>query len=1182
MAKNTDHVLHVKSNVVIEGKPKLPEPSKLVEGELAINYAKGVETISIKNASGDIVTFSSDNYYTEQKLGSGFTGENSANTVTSVVGSGFTSSSITDVIIENEEIVSASLTDLDERKLDASAYTPSVELWESGTGENAIVQKGGGNTASGKLSIAMGSGTTASGDYSVAEGQGTSATSQSSHAEGQSTIASGYSSHAEGNQTIASGDQSHAEGSYTETRNYSEHASGYFNLSNTGSTTADKTLFSVGNGDSTTRHNAFEIRQNGDIYITSGSSDIRLQDYIGSPISVDQVLDDTTSASTNPVSSKAVYDAVTDNELVWTNAYVALSGTVSAHTANTDIHVTAADKTAWVNKIGYASYDSNDKKINFYKNDIDTATSICYIDASPFIVDGMVSNVEIKDVTSGGSQVTCLVISFNTDAGKQDINIPLSQIFDPSNYYTKTEVDERDLWVSGTGVNSVVLKGSSGTASGDYSVAEGCLYTIFGQTYDSIASGSYSHTEGAGTKASGNYGSHAEGQSTLASGDSSHAEGCSTSATTDYAHAEGGWTLASNYCSHAEGANTKAMGNSSHAEGSYTLASGASSHAEGNFTSAVTDYSHAEGLETIASGRSSHAEGSSTSAMSQYSHAEGNSTIANNQSEHASGRYNVSSSGSSTFGDSGNTLFSVGNGTTSNARHNAFEIRQNGDIYITSGGTKASPSIKLQDYIGVDLSNYYNKTEIDDLVGSGFTSSSITDVIIENEEIVSASLTDLDERKLDASAYTPSVELWESGTGENAIVQKGGGNTASGKLSIAMGSGTTASGNYSVAEGYQTSATSQYSHAEGYYTFTNGPGSEHAEGYYTSAITNSHAEGYQTFAVNYSHAEGYSTSAINYSHAEGNVTQATGNDSHAEGYETTAKGDSSHAEGRNTVASGYSSHAEGYHTLASDDYSHAEGGYTVASGSSSHAEGYNTTASGSRSHAEGYETIASGQSSHAEGVYTSAMTYCSHTEGLYTIANNMSEHASGQYNVSNSASTTFGDSGNTLFSVGNGTGVNAPHNAFEIRQNGDIYITSGNSDIKLQDYIGSVETVTAITPSNSGSTEPIATKVVAENELTVSNALTNLNDRKADTSAVTSAITDALETLTLASSAVTSMAGYAMAASGTPITSADTLNQAIGKLEKMIDEFKAYIEQKELAIAAALTDLDERVTTLET
>ena len=85
MAKNINHLQHIKSSVVENGKPKLPQPSVLVEGELAINYAEGVETISLKNSSGDVVAFSSDEYYTEQKLGSGFTGENSAKTVTEAI-----------------------------------------------------------------------------------------------------------------------------------------------------------------------------------------------------------------------------------------------------------------------------------------------------------------------------------------------------------------------------------------------------------------------------------------------------------------------------------------------------------------------------------------------------------------------------------------------------------------------------------------------------------------------------------------------------------------------------------------------------------------------------------------------------------------------------------------------------------------------------------------------------------------------------------------------------------------------------------------------------------------------------------------------------------------------------------------------------------------------------------------
>ncbi len=57
------------------------------------------------------------------------------------------------------------------------------------------------------------------------------------------------------------------------------------------------------------------------------------------------------------------------------------------------------------------------------------------VDATPFVKDGIVSNVEI----SGGN----LVITFNTDSGKQPISIPLTDIFDPDNYYDKTAVDNK-------------------------------------------------------------------------------------------------------------------------------------------------------------------------------------------------------------------------------------------------------------------------------------------------------------------------------------------------------------------------------------------------------------------------------------------------------------------------------------------------------------------------------------------------------------------------------------------------------------------------------------------------------------------------------------------------------------------------------------------------------------------
>lgn len=190
----------------------------------------------------------------------------------------------------------------------------------------------------------------------------------------------------------------------------------------------------------------------------------------------------------------------------------------------------------------------------------------------------------------------------------------------------------------------------------------------------------------------------------------------------------------------------------------------------------------------------------------------------------------------------------------------------------------------------------------------------------------------------------------------------------------------------------------------------------------------------------YSIQEGADTVASGgISHAEGNSTKATGWYSHSEGCETSATSDGSHAEGKATIASGQESHAEGQYTKATHTYAHAEG--------------YGTSASSVSSHAEGYETASKGYASHAEGGYTKALGSYSHAEGYNTETNNIAEHASGQYNVSSSATTTFGDSGNTLFSVGNGTSTASTHNAFEIRQNGDIYFSKDGSDVKLQDNL---------------------------------------------------------------------------------------------------------------------------------
>jgi len=205
------------------------------------------------------------------------------------------------------------------------------------------------------------------------------------------------------------------------------------------------------------------------------------------------------------------------------------------------------------------------------------------------------------------------------------------------------------------------------------------------------------------------------------------------------------------------------------------------------------------------------------------------------------------------------------------------------------------------------------------------------------------------------------------------------------------------------------------------------------------------------------------------------LNKASGQYSHAEGYRTEAKY-GAHSEGTNTKALGYYSHAEGSNTSATTDSSHAEGSYTVANGITSHAEGNGTVASGITSHAEGNYTIANGNSSHAEGHYTQT--------------NNNSEHASGQYNVSNKANIIFGNSGNTLFSVGNGTASNARHNAFEIRQNGDIYLTLDGQDVKLQDHLGG-----GITPQEFSAYTAATDSRLSEDEEVTAAGLNALNDK---------------------------------------------------------------------------------------
>lgn len=173
-------------------------------------------------------------------------------------------------------------------------------------------------------------------------------------------------------------------------------------------------------------------------------------------------------------------------------------------------------------------------------------------------------------------------------------------------------------------------------------------------------------------------------------------------ATVKYSHAEGAQTTASAQCAHSEGYNNVASGIASHSEGSNNVAS--------------ENYSHAEGYEATASGTCSHAEGYGATASGNWSHAEGRSTSATNASEHAEGEYNNSTKSTE---KAQKTLHSVGNGNSSTERHNAVEIKFNGDYYIQEKTTTDDSTLKTYEAPMKRLQTWLNekadKTEVPDI-----------------------------------------------------------------------------------------------------------------------------------------------------------------------------------------------------------------------------------------------------------------------------------------------------------------------------------------------------------------------------------------------------------------------------------------------------------------------------------
>lgn len=97
--------------------------------------------------------------------------------------------------------------------------------------------------------------------------------------------------------------------------------------------------------------------------------------------------------------------------------------------------------TQLASKIAGAAWDSTTSHLNFFDNVSATGTPLTYVDGADWVKDSFLKSVSIENREVSGETVPCLVFVFDTESGETETDIPLTDIFDPSNYYTTGQTD---------------------------------------------------------------------------------------------------------------------------------------------------------------------------------------------------------------------------------------------------------------------------------------------------------------------------------------------------------------------------------------------------------------------------------------------------------------------------------------------------------------------------------------------------------------------------------------------------------------------------------------------------------------------------------------------------------------------------------------------------------------------
>lgn len=603
---------------------------------------------------------------------------------------------------------------------------------------DASHSEGYGSTSSGAYSHSEGHLTVSVGAYSHSEGQNTYSNGNYSHSEGQNTYSFGTHSHVEGISSKAGGNHSHAEGDTTYAKGESSHVEGkssstsenasYSHAEGLQTSTANVSSHSEGSFTSAAGHSShsegygtsaslsYSHAEGHNVDVTSQSAHGE-----GDTNKILQNSDASHIEGMNNVIDNARYAHAEGLNTVVSDGDAAHAEGIHTHAGGLGSHAEGGSNNA--NEITYA--------MGNYSHAEGTANST-YAESSH--VEGKSNAIKVQAIYSHIEG-----FSNYTYSSTSHIEGNENRAFDNNSPYVHIEGRDNITYASNTShieghqnssyADFTHVEGESNIVKAKYSHVEGI---------NNISYGSYSHVEGNGNKSyESATGSHVEGQSNWTKGKNSHVGGINTYATGNDAFAHGNSVASSNDNETSFGIFNKSYVNANSTVFSVGIGTGENNRKNAfdirkdgnayiyespwawdyvndtahsstsynilipqlrqlatvtyvmrnsagrrNFMPTDSDYNptyygaeyfnnygDANKTPNMAYAVYSHAEGDMTYVHTgaDAAHVEGCGTEARNKGEHASGNYN-----SSIYGE---TIFSVGWGTSNTDRSNVFEIK---------------------------------------------------------------------------------------------------------------------------------------------------------------------------------------------------------------------------------------------------------------------------------------------------------------------------------------------------------------------------------------------------------------------------------------------------------------------------------------------------------------------------